>query len=339
MSGITHLKEMQSEALRGLVVQIKDNEAPSFANEFMPDGQTFSTTFAYDVVKKSNHIAAYIGFGAEPPVIDRDAVAHKMGEVAKMGLKYIATEEELLALNQARSNAEKAAMVDALVVRAADLVNALNKRVDVSKLEAILKGQFTYNKNGVKISVDFGVPAEHKKVLTGTNVWTDASATPLSDLIAWNDQYVTTNGQQAEAIIMSREAVALLQTNAEIIAEARPGNGSATRVSLQEVNAVLDGYGLPNVRVQAQRSVTVKDIYTGNDEVIEFLPKYRVTFISRGVGQFLFGPTVENDYQPGIDLRAYDKFEPIESIIRVAAAGVPVVENPNLLLHADIAAE
>lgn len=332
---IAYLKEFQQPALRGLVTQIENDKAPSLADEFLPNGQTFSSTFAYDIVKKSNHIAAYIGYGAEPPVIDRDAVAHKMGEVAKLGLKYIATEEELLALNQARSDAEKSAMVDQLTVKAADLVNALNKRVDVSKLEALLKGTFSYNKNGVKINVDYGIGAP--TVQAGANAWTEATATPLSDLIAWNDAYVTKNGKSADAIIMSREALALLQTNEEIITEARGANGVFSRVSVNEVNDVLAGYGLPAVRVQAQRSITVKDVYTGQDEVIEFLPKYRVVFVSRGVGQFLFGPTVENDYKPGIDLRAYDNFEPIQSVIRVAAAGVPVVENPDLVFHADVA--
>lgn len=335
MAGISHLKEMQTPALRGLVTLIKNDTAPTLADEFLPNGQTFSSTFAYDIVKKSNHIAAYIGYGAEPPVIDRDAVAHKMGEVAKLGLKYIATEEELLALNQARSDAEKSAMVDQLTVKAADLVNALNKRVDVSKLEALLKGTFVYNKNGVKINVNFGIAAP--TVQSGANAWTAATAKPLTDLIAWNDAYVTKNGKTADAIIMSREALALLQTNEEIIKESRGANGVSSRVSVNEVNDVLAGYGLPAVKVQAQRSITVKDVYTGNDEVIEFLPKYRVVFVSRGVGQFLFGPTVENDYKPGIDLRAYDKFEPIQSIIRVAAAGVPVIENPDLIFHADVA--
>lgn len=335
MAGITHLKEMQEPALRGLVTQITDNQAPSLADEFLPNGQTFSTTFAYDIVKKSNHIAAYIGFGAEPPVVDRDAVASKMGEVAKLGLKYIATEEELMALNQARSNAERSAMVDALTIKAADLVNALNKRVDISKLEALLKGTFSYNKNGVKINVNYGIDAPTVK--SGADAWSAATAKPLSDLIAWNDAYVTKNGKSADAIIMSREAAALLQTNEEFIVEARGTSGTFSRISANEVNDVLAGYGLPPVRIQAQRSVTVKDIYTGNDEVIEFLPKYRVVFASQGVGQFLFGPTVENNYQPGIDLRAYDKFEPIQSIIRVAAAGVPVVENPDLVFHADVA--
>lgn len=335
MAGIEHLKEMQEPALRGLTVQIKDNTAPTLADRFLPDGQTFSTTFAYDIVKKSNHIAAYIGYGAEPPVIDRDAVAHKMGEVAKLGLKYIATEEELLALNQARSDAEKSAMVEQLTVKAADLVKALQKRVDVSKLEALLKGTFSYNKNGVKINVSYGIGAPDVK--SGTETWDKTSAKPLSDLIAWNDAYMTKNGKAADAIIMSREALALLQTNSEIIAEARGTNGASSRVSVNEVNDVLAGYGLPAIQVQVQRSITVKDVYTGADEVIEFLPKFRVVFASAGAGQFLYGPTVENDYKPGVDLRAYDKFEPIQSIIRVAAAGVPVIENPDLIFHADVA--
>ena len=337
MAGLSHLIEMQEPALRGLVTQIENDKAPTFADRFLPNGQTFNTTFAYDIVKKSNHIAAYIGYGAEPPVIDRDAVASKMGEVAKLGLKYIATEEELLALNQARSNAEKSAMIDQLTVKAADLVNALNKRVDVSKLEALLKGTFAYNKNGVKINVNYGIAAPEVKA--GAEAWTAATAKPLTDLIAWHDAYVTKNGKSADAIIMTREALSLLQTNEEIITEARGASGVFSRVSVNEVNDVLAGYGLPNVEVQAQRSITVKDIYTGNDEVIEFMPKYRVVFASAGAGQFLFGPTVENNYQPGIDLRAYDKFEPIQSVIRVAAAGVPVIENPDLIFHADVAAE
>lgn len=337
MAGITHLEQFKEPALRGLVTLIENDKAPTLADRFLPDGQTFNSTFAYDIVKKSNHIAAYIGYGAEPPVIDRDAVASKMGEVAKLGLKYIATEEELLALNQARSNAEKNAMIEQLTVKAADLVNALRKRVDVSKLEALLKGSFAYNKNGVKINVNFGIAAP--TVQAGADAWTAATAKPLSDLIAWHDAYVAKNGKSPDAIIMSREALALLQTNEEIITEARGASGVFTRVSVNEVNDVLSGYGLPNVQVQAQRSITVKDIYTGQDEVIEFLPKYRVVFASEGAGQYLFGPTVENNYQPGIDLRAYDKFEPIQSIIRVAAAGVPVIENPDLIFHADVAAE
>jgi len=58
--------------------------------------------------------------------------------------------------------------------------------------------------------------------------------------------------------------------------------------------------------------------------------------LSEGVGNFLYGPTVDNDFEPGITLTAYDKGEPIESIIRSVAAGFPVVEKPSLIFHADV---
>jgi hypothetical protein len=336
MAGITHLEEFKKPSLRGLIDATVEAAVPTLADAFMPDDQIFSTTFAYDIIKKSNHIAAMIGYGSEPPVVDRDAVASKMGELAKMGLKYIATEEELLALNQARSDSESSAMVDRLTVKAVDLVKALQLRVNVSKMEAITKGTFTYNKNGVKIVVDYGIPANHKVALTGANMWSVADVDVIGNLLAWAATYEASNGKQPDVILLSREVQALLLKNAVIVTEARGLNSGGTRVSVDELNSVLGGYGLPPVQVVVNRKVTVKDIYTGADEVIEFMPQNRVVFASTGVGNFLYGPTVENDYQPGIDLRAYDKFEPIESVIRVAAAGFPIVNVPSLLFHADV---
>ena len=334
MAGISHLEEFSKPALRGLVNATEENKVPTFADQFMPDTQVFSTTFGYDVIKKSNHIAAMIGYGSEPPVVDRDAVASEMGEVAKMGLKHIVTEEELLALNQARSNNERSAMVEQLTVKGVDLVQALQKRVDVSKIEAIAKGTFSYNKNNVKIDVDYGIPEENKK----TSTWDDETHDVIGDLLEWFDQYVDDNGQEPDVILMSREAQALLLKNAIIITEAGRPEGS-TRANVADLNTVLDGYGLPPVHVIRERKFTVDDIYSGKKETIEAFPKNRVVMVAQGVGEFAYGPTVENDYQPGIDLRAYDKFEPIQSIIRVAAAGFPIIKSPSLILHADVFTE
>lgn len=339
MAGIEHLKEFSKPALRGLVDATVEAKTPTFADRFLPDDEIYSTTFAYDIIKKSNHIAAMIGYGAEPPVIDRDAVASRMGELAKMGLKYIATEEELLALNQARSNREKSAMVERLVAKGVDLVQALQKRVDVAKIEAIAKGEFEYNKNQVKVKFDYGIPNEHKIALSAGNDWADVERDVIGDLLDWNDRYVDANGKQADVILLTREIQALLLKNAVIVNEARGADSGSVRVSVDELNTVLGGYGLPPVQVVTERKITVRDVYTGEDETIEFYPKNRVVFVAEGLGNFVYGPTVETNYQPGIDLRAYDKFEPIQSVLRVAAAGFPIIEAPSLLLHADVFTE
>lgn len=276
-----------------------------------------------------------IGHGSEPPVVDRDAVASMHGEIAKMGLKYIATEEELLALHQARSNGEKAAMVDQLTIKGVDLVDAIQRRIDVIKMEALTKGKFEYKKNGVQVAVDFGIPETNKVALTSGADWDTAERDVIGDLQNFVDTYVEVNGEAPSVILMSREANAKLLRNKVVITEAGRPAGS-TRVSQAELDAVLTGFGLPAIQIVNDRKVTVKNVYTGENEVIEYFPVNRVVMLSEGVGNYLLGPTVEGEFEPGIVLEAKDKDEPIQSILRAVAAGFPTIEQPSRIFHADV---
>lgn len=336
MAGITHLEEFQKPALRGLVDETVQDATESFADRYLPNENTFSTKFAYDIIKSNKYIAAMIGHGAEAPVVDRNQVASMAGEMAKMGLKYVATEEELLALHQARSSAESQAMIDNLTFEGVQLVDAMLRRIDVIKLEALTKGAFSYKKHGVEVSVDFGVPAENKKSLTAGNDWADTAHDVIGDLLAWNQEYEDANGESPDAIYLSREVQALLLKNATIITEAAGSGSGRTRVSVEELNSVLGGYGLPPVNVVTNRKVTVKNVASGENEVIEFFPVNRVVMLSEGIGNFLLGPTVENDFAPGIVLTAEDLRAPIRSVMETVAAGFPAIEQPSRIFHADV---
>ncbi|PAE24071.1 major capsid protein [Bacillus sp. 7894-2] len=335
MAGITHLEQFQKPALLGLVDATVEETMPTFADRYIPNENTFSTKFAYDIIKSNKYIAAMIGHGAEPPVVDRNQVASMAGEIAKMGLKYIATEEELLALHQARSGAESQAMIDNLTFEGVQLVQAMQRRIDVIKMEALTKGQFAYKKHGVEVTVDFGIPAENKKVLSDST-WADASHDVIGDLLEWNQAYEDANGEAPDAIYMSREVQALLLKNTTIVTEAAGSGSGRTRVSVDELNSVLGGYGLPAVNVVTNRKVTVKNVADGSDEVIEFFPVNRVVMLSEGVGKFLLGPTVENEFQPGIVLTAEDLRAPIRSVLETVAAGFPTIEQPSRIFHADV---
>lgn len=335
MAEITSLREFQRETLRGLIDESLENRTPSFADRYLPEVPTYSTTFAYDIIKTNTHIAAMIGVGAEPPVIDRDAVASMHGKIAKFGIKYVATEEELMAIFQARNSGERQAVVDKLLVKATDLAAMVQRRFDVTKLQALGLGKFVYNDNNVKVDVDFGIPAAHKKSLTSTDRWSDAASDPVGNLQDWVKTYVDSNGKQPDMIYMSREVVASLMKNPAMILESgRPAG--VTRATLDDVRAVLDSYGLPQIEIVDDRSITVKNVYTGENEVIEFFPANRVVMVSDGLGEFLVGPTVENNFQPGVFVDAYDKKEPIESILRAVGSGFPAIANPSLLFHADV---
>ena len=341
MAGITHLAELKQPALRG-IVEVVDNqklEVQDSVLNFLPDEYTYDQEFAYNVVSSSSQMGAMIGIGNEPPIRDRDAVARRMGELAKFGWKDIVTENELLKLHNPRNDGEFKALVDKLVADGATVVSELRDRINVTKAQALTTGRVSYDANNVKVDVDFteDIPAEHKIALTGADTWANPEHDVIGDLIAWDQQYQDTNGKQADAILMTRQTQALLLKNAVIVNEAAGvANSGRGRVSNAELNSVLGGYGLPAISIVMKTSASAKNPYTGEMETIEIYPEGRVIFVSNGVGKFLLGPTVENNFQPGIVLQAYDKHEPIQSVLRAVAIGFPIIENPSLLLYADV---
>lgn len=343
MAGITQFKEFKQPALSRLAEEV-DQYALEIQDDilnFLPDEEIYDTEFAYNVVKTTSQMGAMIAFGAEPPVRDRDEVARRMGEIAKYGWKDIIDEVELLKLHNPRNDGEFKAIIEKITANGAKMVKETRDRINVSKLQAIGTGQVTYDDNNVKITIDFteDMPAEHKIVLTGENTWANPEHDVIGDLIEWNNQYEETNGKQADAIYLSRKVQALLLKNAVIVNEVAGENSGRTRVSVDELNTVLGAYGLPPVRLITKTKARVKSPLTGQVQEITLFPENRVVFLSEGIGTFKLGPTVENNFQPGIVLQAYDKNEPIQSILRTAAAGFPVIENPNLLLYADVIPE
>src|SRR5690625_1039722 len=203
MAGITHLAEFKPESL-GRLAQEVDQHALEIQDDilgFLPDEDIYDQEFAYNVVKTTSQMGAMIGFGAEPPIRDRDEVARRMGEIAKYGWKDIITENELLKLHNPRNDGEFKAVVDAISANGAKMVRETRDRINVSKLQAIGTGQVTYDDNNVKITIDFteDMPEDHKIVLTGDNAWDNPEHDVIGDLLEWNNQYEETNGKKADA--------------------------------------------------------------------------------------------------------------------------------------------
>lgn len=335
MAGIENLKEFEKSTLRAFIDESIENKTPSVIDQYVGDEVTYNQTFAYDVVQRSNHIAAMIGLGAEKPVVDRHATASRMGEIAHFGLKDVITVEEMYAIYQARNSGEKNATIDKLINKAGDLVEWLQLRIRVEKLKATALGKNEYNKNGVKIELDYGIPDDHKIALSGDG-WDDVERDIIGDLLEWDAQYRETNGQSADAILMTRKALQKLTKNKMVIAEAGRYEG-ATRVSEADAREVLTEFGLPKIEYIEDTSITVRDIYTGENETIEVFPENRLVFISKGVGDFLTGPNPDDEtMQPVAVLNAYDERTPRRSIIEASQSGFAVLDNPNLLLHADV---
>lgn len=334
MAGITHLQEFQKPALKALVDMTEQEANETIADRFLPTVPTYDRRFAYDIVKNNQFIAAYIGYGAEPPVMDRNAVASKMGEIAYFGLKDVLTYEELQAINEARNDAERSAVIEKITIKNIDLLNGLRKLIFVAKMEALTKGEHSYNKNNVKVNFKFGIPSENKVALSVGQDLDTAGFDALGMLLDHVQKYTDTNDKAPDVMWVSRELNQKLLTNKTIVAEAGRTNG-ATRASQAELDAVLEAHGLPSIQVVTNRFVKYKDIYSGDIVQKEIMPVNRIVMLSDNVGEYLLGPTLENNFQPGLFLEAYDKKEPITSVLRAVGAGFPAPENISLVYHID----
>src|SRR5699024_12484425 len=113
--------------------------------------------FAYNVVSKSSQMGAMIGIGNEPPIRDKDAVARRMGELAKYGWKDIVTENELLKLHNPRTDGECKAIVDSSVATGATEVSELRDRINVPKMQSIATSKVAHKDNKVKEDNDIEV--------------------------------------------------------------------------------------------------------------------------------------------------------------------------------------
>ncbi|WP_374187441.1 major capsid protein [Priestia aryabhattai] len=335
MSGITHLEQFQKPALKRLVDLTEKDVDTTIADAFLPTVTTFNRRFMYDIVTTNSYLASYIGYGSEPPVVDRDAVASKGGEIAYFGLKDILTYEELQSIHEARNNAEKAATIAAITQRNIKLLNGLRDLVFLAKMEALTKGKLEYTTGKNKITFDFGIPAENKVALTDGADFDTTTFDIIGFLLEQQQKYIDANGEAPEVMWMSREVQAKLLVNAGIITVAGAPTG-VNRASVQQLDDVLNQYGLPPIKIIDRRSKRYKDLASDNFIEREFMPVNRIVFLSRGVGEYLLGPTLENNFQPGFYLEAYDKKEPVQSILRAVGAGFPAPSDPKKIMHLDV---
>lgn len=330
MAGITHLQEFQPEATEALIEKLNENLEPTWLDQAMPVVPTYDRKFGYNIVKQNQFMASYIGYGAEPPIVDRNEVASKMGEIAMFGLKDLVTYEELQAIHEARNDSEKRDVIEKLVLRNVEIYNGMQRIITAARMEAITRGVHEYTLDKAKIRFAYDIPEENKIALTPTD---DLDA-PDSDVLGMLIDLVESRADDAgdfTQFLVSREMVGKMKKHPSFLAEAGKDNA---RLSTTELNEVLTDHGLPQVTVVTDRFISYKHHVLG-DQRIETLPINRMVLIAGKVGEYLLGPTLENNFRPGLTIINRDKEEPIRSIMSGYGAGFPTMEKPSGIIHVD----
>ncbi len=87
-------------------------------------------------------------------------------------------ERTLIALESPRNDNEEADMIRRIFNDVDNLVASVRTRVEAMRMEALSTGKILINENGVKASIDYGMPAAHK----ASKTWTNGTPAILEDM-------------------------------------------------------------------------------------------------------------------------------------------------------------
>jgi hypothetical protein len=333
--GILSMQEFGKEALLGYINERQYPVIDALVSHMPKDEQAFDLDFAYDMIGTAKNPAAAIRpFGAVAPLRDGGEVKRIVQEVAKLQNARRIDERDQIRFMHPRSDAERQQVFKRVFDIVDDLVMGTNRMEAYLRAAAIYKGKLVYNHNGTNLDIDFGIPAENKVVLTGTDLFSDhANAKPLEVLIEYARTFADKNGGLApSAINVSRDVLWDITKCKNTIDNIKGINQGA--VTIEEVNQFLNRFGLPNLTVD---DYTIYFEETGTTE--RLLPVRRIAFIGvqneAAVGSLVEGPTAKNNFQPGRYVDTIIDEHTSNETIEIGEAVFPALKYPSAVFHID----
>lgn len=284
--------------------------------------------------------ATFRAYDAESPIGGRPGLTRVTGELPPISRKVRLGEFDRLRIRQAADDS----IVNAIFDDAERMARAVGARMELARGKALVEGKVTLNENGVVAEVDFG-RAGNQTTSAGTPWSTHATATPLTDLVTWRDRVVAETGSAPAATVTSTAVLRNVQRCAEIINAITGAAAERTRVSVTELNELLQSEGLPAFEVNdAQISVGGAATRVIPQDTIVMVPAPVTGPDGTDLGAVLWGTTAESleegygleGDEPGVVAGSYRTEDPVAIWTKAAGIGLPVLANPNLSLAATV---
>lgn len=281
---------------------LKDRKYPAMlGEELFPEVKKRSLKFDMIVNKsKTPVIASVHGFDTESEIGQRKA-QKKAIELALIKRKLPLSEEEIIALESPRNEAEKEELMQEVYDDIDTLVQGVKARVELMRMEILANGTVTLNENGLDAVIDYGVPAAHKVA----NVdWTSASSNPINDMLTWYNLMAV----KPKRVLTSNTILAKILSNKNVV-NALFGKDTTRIANVAELNNYLDTLKLP--RIYTYDEVYRKVQEDGTEAVSRYFPENAFVMFPEGkLGETLYGPTAEEirlQRDPSVDIRTVGK--------------------------------
>ena len=163
---LNYLKERKFKAMMG--------------EELFPEVKKQSLKFDVLTNKSRTPVTASVhAFNTEAEIGQREA--EKMAiEACLIKRKMQLKEEDIIALQAPRNEAERNYLMREVYNDIENLVQSVKARIERMRMEVTATGKLTLKENGLNITVDYGVPDDNK--ISNVN-WDLENANPIQDMI------------------------------------------------------------------------------------------------------------------------------------------------------------
>lgn len=261
--------------------------APLLGEALFPEVKRQSLEF--NMIKGARRIpvvASVHAFNSEAEIGSREASKQAM-ELALIKRKLQMDEKDIIALEYPRTPEEQQYLMSDVYNDIDVLVAGVRARVEMMRMEAVASGTITLNENGLSATLDYGVPSDHKEVLSGTDLWSDPASDPIAQIMDWKN----TLGTSAPRALTSNTALSALLKHPKVVG-ALFGQNTSRIASRAELNAYLGQLDLPAIATYDE--VYRKQNANGTYTQYRYFPANKFVLLPDGaLGETIYGPTAE----------------------------------------------
>lgn len=343
MGSVSEYKEFQKENLLGYIQALPPREG-LIGPGILPDKEVDDWKQIWDVVDVKVTAGHLVGLDAEVPLDSPPAIKEIMQSLAKIAKKRLISEEEKMKLFRPRPGSKDLARGEEYVYNCIRLLSeGLDDRMEHMRWAALGDGLFSYDKYGIKVEVDFGLPEANQ--VTASPLWSDtANADPLTDILTWSDVLVDALGAGPVIAFASTKVMRYLLDNSKIrnlIGYSQTGKGKGFPSKPMVESFLLNGQGLP---INVYDRKYNEEAENGNITVTRYLAENKFVLLGSaaglspmGLGQMALGPVPSNNMESGKSVNVYTLYEPYREIMVAEVMAFPMVFVPQAILQATVA--
>lgn len=252
---------------------------PGALSAFLPNRPIEGRSTKSVKVSRTTAAAQVRAYDAETPIGKRNVLATVTRlDLQPLGQKLPLRESEILNLAQASGDWKD--VIDAVYDDTATNVAAILNRAEMWRAEFLFTGAVAIDQNGVKMTADFGLAADHNLAVgSGFTPWDNTGADPIEDELAWAEKVKDDSGEDVIATIGSRT---VWKAYRDRLSAAKIAAGDPFSLTPAQVNELRAQYGLP--------AFVIYDEKVGG---VRLAPETKVAMVTGTVGETQWGQTAE----------------------------------------------